>query len=472
MRLFEIIFVALLSIHLIGLFVRIFNQKSKKWFLLLTLLLFIFHLLIEGYRWQMIPSYLVMFSLILIYLYRRKIKKTISVVQNTILFFLVSLSVFLSFSLPVLQFKNLNNKYPVGIKSYKLIDKKRAEILTEKPDDFRELSIRVYYPTPLKHKETYPYIPNFEVIRHTYQKKLGWPSFLLDYLKLFTIDAKENAPQFENDLFPLIFYSHGLTNNYNEASGRLMNIASKGYVVVAINHSYSSDFAILSNKEVVGYMALSQLGDPIEKIDSVKTIIANQWLNDVSFVKDNLTDKQLSKNIDFENIGLMGFSAGGTMATLGSHKLDNIKASINLDGTPRGILETDMPKSPILAIFSEPLNFTDAQINAWGITRETVEAPKKLIQKRSMEVLNSAPEASYVITFPKTKHSNFIEYPLISPLSKYLDIGGNIDSKKSYEYLNNIIVAFLDENLKKSEEEHLKKILKTGVEEFNLIIQE
>ncbi|AXT20436.1 hypothetical protein D7030_04765 [Flavobacteriaceae bacterium AU392] len=448
MRLFEILFVAFISILLVDLYIKILKDENKKRYILSLLLVFIIHLIIEGYRWQMIPSYIIMGYLSFIYLLNKKNKKPFLIVQKAFLTFLFTLSIFLGTALPVLQFSNVNGDYDIGIQNYQLVDTNRKEILTKEPNDLRELAIRVYYPTPLNHNHKYSYIPNFEKIRHTYKKKLGWPSFLLNYLKLFTIDAKEEAPIHKNNQFPLVVYSHGLTNNYNEASGRLMKLASKGYVVVAINHTYSSDFAILSNGKLVGYKALSQLGDPIDKIDSVKTIIAKQWINDVKFVKNSLLEKPIGETIDFTSIGLMGFSAGGTMASLGSYELKDVKAAVNLDGTPRGINFDKKPNSPVLAIFSEPQIFTDAQIEAWGLTREAIDAPRKLINERSNTIFKSMPDQNYVLTIPKTQHSNFIEYPLISPLSNKLGIGGSINAKQCYESINEIVFAFLDKNLK------------------------
>ena len=191
-----------------------------------------------------------------------------------------------------------------------------------------------------------------------------------------------------------------------------------------------------------------QLGNQIEKVDSVKTIIANQWVEDVQSLIEHLKTTEYSDAIDFNTIGLIGFSAGGTMSTLGSYKIDNVKAAINLDGTPRGIDFHEKPQCPQLFMFSEPEQFSDAQIEAWGITREMIDGPIRLINERAEEILSDAPETSYIVRISGTKHSNFIEYSLISPLSKELDIGGSINSGKCYEMINEMLYAFLDKNLK------------------------
>lgn len=449
MRILEILFIALLSIQLLVLMTGVLKETLiRKWFWIIPLIVLILHLFIEGYRWQMFPGYFLSLLLLLSLFSKKEPGKLVRTLRNTCLILLLILTVALPAVLPVLSFSNDSDAYGVGVNEMQVFDKSREEILTKNPDDFREVSVRLFYPSTEKNTGYTNYTPNFEKVKKAYEKKLGWPPFLLEYLKYFKIEAGENAELVTSEKFPLVIYSHGLTNNYTEATGRMAKLAGRGYVVVAINHTYSSDYAILSNGEMVVYKALSQLGDPIEKIDSVKTILADQWVDDAKSVIKKLRQSKYSESIDFNSIGLVGFSAGGTMATLGSHTMDNVKAAINLDGTPRGLNSELKPLSPQLFMFSEPIYYSDAQINAWGITREMIDAPLRLIDDRSKKILSEAPEKSYIVRIPGTLHSNFIEYPLISPLSSILEIGGSIDSWKCYRMINEMIYAFLDEKLK------------------------
>ena len=422
--------------------------KVRLYSSLLVLGVIILQLVFEGFRWQLIPAYASCFFIVLTFLLPSSSWKVLKMGRNFLLSLMLILAIALPMLLPVLEFENNQGEYSVGVKNIQFVDSDREEILTKDSTDYRNLTYRIFYPSTAQEGNFVDYIPNFERVKSAYQKKLGWPLFLLDYLEYFKIEATENAVHLDAQKFPLIIYSHGLTNNYTEAAGRMMKLAAKGYVVAAINHTYSSDYAILANGKVVGYKALSQLGDPIDKVDSVKTIIANQWLTDVRSVIGQLKQSKESQAIDFENIGLIGFSAGGTMATLGSYKIDHVKAAINLDGTPRGINFMNKPQCPQLFMFREPEEFSDAQIKAWGITREMIDAPIRLINQRAAKILSATPEASYIVRIPGTKHSNFIEYALISPLSQELDIGGSIDSWKCYDMINEMLYAFLDKNLK------------------------
>ncbi len=415
---------------------------------LLVLVAIILQLVFEGFRWQLIPAYASYFFIVLTFSLPSSSWKVLKMGRNFLLSLMLLLAIALPMLLPVLEFENNQGEYSVGVKNIQFVDSDREEILTKDSTDYRNLTYRIFYPSTAQKGNFVDYIPNFESVKSAYQKKLGWPLFLLDYLEYFKIEATENAEHFAAEKFPLVIYSHGLTNNYTEAGGRMMKLAAQGYVVVAINHTYSSDFAFLSNGEMVGYKALTTLGDPLEKVDSVKSILAHQWVNDAQSVIEQLKKTKNSESINFENIGLIGFSAGGTMANLGSYLIPHVNAAINLDGTPRGIDFSKRPNCPQLMLFSEPAHYTDAQIAAWGITREMIEDPIRLIRERADSILKRAPKLSYVAEIENTKHSNFIEYAMVSPISYQLGIGGEINSRYCYKIINEMILAFLDRNLK------------------------
>lgn len=446
MRLIESILLFLIGLQFLLVLLKNQTKKKKLAISFLILIIAFIQIIFEGYRWQLIPSYFLFFLFQFILFLKTTTNKLLIVLRNSFCVFLLITAIVTPILLPVLEFKGLEDGYKVGLKEYNLIDNKRNEFFTKDSTDKREINIRLYYPTDNNTTKS-PYIPNFDSVKSSYEKKLGWPSFMVDYLQNYSLEVAFNGNIKSENKWPLIIYSHGLTNNYTESSGRLLKLASKGYIVAAINHPYSSDIAVLSNNKIARYKPLSILGDPMKKVDFVKTIIVNQWIEDVRFLINSLkADSKIP--INYENIGLIGFSAGGTMATLGSYNIEGVKAVINLDGTPRGLPENLVPKSPVLAIFSEPQTYSDAQLAAWEIDRELVEAPIRLIHKRSSKILKEAPKGSYILEIPKTKHSNFTEYPLFSPISHILGVGGRINSKECYEIINNITFSFFDKHLK------------------------
>lgn len=454
MRTLEIIIVLLSTLYFLYGLLGYMRKYPKIKFIPVILIAAIgLHLFWEGYRWQMIPSYLIAILFIghsLIY-QKGKEKRSKWVFTGWFMIGILQVvAILLPYGLPVIQFPNPPGPHIVGIKTLHLQDVERDEFLTPDSTDFREFMVRFYYPAKIKSGERAKYIPEFDDVVYAYEKKLGWPPELFSYLSLFEVHAFNDAEPLNSESFPLIIYSHGLSNNFTEASARLVNLASNGYVVAAINHTYSSDFSVFPDGRVKKFVSLSLLGDPIEKVDSTRTLRVNQWVNDFEFTIESLKENPEGIAIDFENIGLIGFSNGGSAATLASGSIENVKAAINLDGTPRGAIDSTAGDINYLFMTSERVHYSDQQLDAWGITREMVEGPVDLKENRMNEILTQ--KGGTLVHIPGTNHSNFIEYPLISPFSSLLEIGGSINSWKCYEMINELIYTTLDNALKAKNE--------------------
>jgi predicted dienelactone hydrolase len=68
---------------------------------------------------------------------------------------------------------------------------------------------------------------------------LKLPSFFLDHLALAKTPAYLNAPIAEsNEPYPIIVFSHGWDGFSAQNSGQMVELASHGYFVVAVNHTY------------------------------------------------------------------------------------------------------------------------------------------------------------------------------------------------------------------------------------------
>jgi dienelactone hydrolase len=396
----------------------------------------------------MIPAYFTSIVYLLnsfIYKENRLSNKWVSIPGWSLVCILQLLAIFLPYALPVIQFPEPPGKYTVGIQTLHIQDTDRPEKMTDDSLDTREFMARLYYPAREGTGKQAKYIPEFPLVKDAFKKKLGWPIPLIEYIELIELHAYNNAEILEEQPFPLIIYSHGLGNNYTEASARLTNIASKGYYVVAINHTYGSDFTVFPDGTILSFKSLSRLGDTLDFVDSTRTIRVEQWVNDFKTAISYLKDSRFNDHIDFNHLGMIGFSNGGSAVTMASTTIPNIKAVVNLDGTPRGTLP-DTSGIAYLMMVSERQHYTDEQLAAWGITREFVTAPIDLKENRMQQILLQC--GGTWVRVLDTNHSNFIEYPLVSPLSAQLDIGGEVNSWKAYELINDFVYKFMDNKLK------------------------
>ena len=159
MRTIELWMICILALFVALLFVP--AKRRYRWMHLLPFLsiaLGIFHLLIEGYRWQMVPAYFL--SVLLALFTLANVQRSIrSLEQSTpidrkwlrILGAITSCLVLLIATALTILFPHLwlpepSGPYCVGTRNLYLIDTARSETFTPDPNDHREVCARVWYP--------------------------------------------------------------------------------------------------------------------------------------------------------------------------------------------------------------------------------------------------------------------------------------------------------------------------------------
>lgn len=179
-------------------------------------------------------------------------------------------------------------KYKVGVQTLELINKGQIDILNAKsgiaPLYDRPLKVEVWYPAELKANE-------IELV--AYSDFLGTLSDSKRPLIPFTFKgrAAQNAnPNSSEGKFPLIIVSHGYTGSRVLMTYLTENLASKGYVVVAIDHFEST------HADAKGF--------PSTLLNRAKDILFT--LNE--FSKPNSI---LSNITNADNTAIIGYSMGG-----------------------------------------------------------------------------------------------------------------------------------------------------------------
>ena len=143
--------------------------------------------------------------------------------------------------------------YQVGVQTLEFVNKGQIDILNSKggsdPLYDRPLTVEVWYPTIKKDEEG-------ELI--TYNEVMGTsgdpkrPVIPFTFYGRATRDAK---PIITDGAFPLVVVSHGYVGSRYLMTYLTENIASKGYIVVAIDHTESTF------RDAAGFKALCSI-DP------------------------------------------------------------------------------------------------------------------------------------------------------------------------------------------------------------------
>lgn len=312
----------------------------------------------------------------------------------------------------------LTGPYAVDTTSVTFVDASRIEAYSE-IDENRKLSVQFWYP-----------------------------------------EVKESS-----DTYPLAVFSHGSFGFRGSNLSTFEDLASNGYVVCSIDHSYHAFFSAhtdgsttLVNKDFLKDAVNITNGKYDERITYDKT---HEWLNvrtdDMNFVLNEIlsnTSNEIPKSvlslINLEKIGLFGHSLGGAAAAQLGREYPDVDAVIVIDGTMIGeeiAFENEHPSLnpeaypvPLLNLYNES-HYNDAKLQ--GTAYNNLSASENAVE-------------AYDIVVHGSGHLNFTDLPLFSTVLASMLGTGEIDSRYCIETMNEIVLDFFNYTLKDEKKLQLK----------------
>ena len=355
---------------------------------------------------------------------RKFLKLSLSV--GLLFLILLTLSVSVQLELPA-----PSGTYLVGRTIFKWQDKSRPEVLTDDPNDFREMLALVWYPAESGTGVNTEYLPNLSVISKALIQSgevAWWQAAGLRFIRSESpLDAqptKDDAP------FPVVLLSPGNGTNIEFYSILASELASHGYIVVGLNHPHDVAAVELSSGEIAPYdkdqWSLDLSAHQAYTAERIKVRTA-----DVSFVLDQLESinsdaaNAFLDILDVDSVAVAGHSLGGITASDSCKADPRIKACLNFDGLLNGgPFSTDESAIPP----QQPFMF---------ITKESQLHPKLV------ESFESTIE-SYWVVIQGASHNSFTDGPILQP--DLLPVPNQADEFMSL--IQKFTLAFLDQTLK------------------------
>jgi len=366
-------------------------------------------------------------------------------------------------------FPALTGPYPVGVIDLALTDPSRREVFGPQPGGPRELGLIVWYPAERAEGRRSPIWRKPEVILPAYAKAMGYPSAVADAFRNQQSHAYEAAPVARGRRFPVVIFSHGYNEGFAAQNVALCeDLASHGYVVVSIGHTYEGFITLLKDGKVASGDT-SQIKSFMDELRALApqtrtpgptppeqtddAVFARQiangpivdrsldvWIKDTRFVADQLpmldragAPAQLVRAMDTHKIAFTGMSFGGAVAPLACAEDDRCKAAVNLDGTQYGHFKAPLSK-PVLF-----MTRGDDRDNNYGVFRQA-KGP-----------------AAYVVV-PGSTHSDYTDLPLITHPGPPAKPGGPIEGRRMVALVADFTRAFLDETVKHSPQARLADV--------------
>ena len=192
----------------------------------------------------------------------------------------------------IIPFNNIpqpTGPFNVGTQIFQWADHNRKEWFTEADDDYRRLVIQVWYPTLDDRVEDLPYLDYPDKRTTPLARRIELPEFLIHHIEGVKSNSIINAAIKEgNEMYPLILFSHGLGGMRMQNTVQMEELASRGYVVVAMDHPYDAYITVYSDGSIADFRSGLEEDATEEEFWDVRIPQINTRAADLTFILDNI----------------------------------------------------------------------------------------------------------------------------------------------------------------------------------------
>jgi len=401
--------------------------KYSNSILFISIVALLYQFIAIGYKWQNVPYMIICIYLLAKQYFKFQINsRLVKFVTTSIGILLFLSSLLLNYYLPIPSFEFNNSQYSVGYEEIYIEIENRnqpkafIELSNLSESGNRALLVDIYYPSnePTKSiqlfKNTQSNWGEFVIKYLNRTWGLNIPTFVLSHLNLSYFDVGQNISIASED-FPVVIYTHGWAGEKIFATDQLLEIASSGYVVVAIDHTGLAMFTDLPTGTIYNTGSNENSSDVYSVMHEMSKDIEDtvNYLQDINYTA-NLSD-----------ISIIGHSTGG-----GSGHLYCLRNQCNK------LILQDPYFVPVVEKLSNIELKTDTYFiysEDWYSNYENSEYTTEIQVYRNF-LINESLAKGYYLT--DSAHYDFVAFGAVSPLTKYTFLKGTIDYKDSI-FINN-----------------------------------
>jgi len=263
----------------------------------------------------------------------------------------------------------------------------------------------------------------------------GLPASLLTSIKLPAISNA--APLHRAGGWPVVLFSTGYGVERQLYTGLVEDLASHGYVVVAIDHPHDANIVSFPDGHTVRIGKVGESNNAIARALTVRIADTQYVLNTLARLDRRSGRGAFSGMFDLDRIGMFGHSLGGAAAA----------ATMLIDRRIRGGLDMD--------------GFLFGKVAKWGLKRPFMlfaADPGFRRQPNLAQFWNHLTGPRYAVDFAGTAHFAFSDLVFLVPqlagtdradaLAQLQPLVGTIDPAVAYAAQRAYLQAFFDHVLK------------------------
>jgi dienelactone hydrolase len=258
----------------------------------------------------------------------------------------------------------------VGTRSLRLIDSSREDPFLENGKK-RELMVRFWYPASLEQ----------DCARADYTSPAVWSYFaqLMGLpLPAVTTNSCQDAP-ITGGPHPVVIFTHGYTGTFTDYTFLSEDLASRGYVVASIDHTYEATAVQFPDGRFVRSGFGSHLGKTVLEDDASLAFALSVRLDDLKFVTDELkilnrsTQSPFAGQLDTNRVAVAGHSMGALATAVAVQRDPRFKAAIIIDvhdgNVPQAVVGST--QTPVFILGSGREQWTENECRLWNNLRGT-----------------------------------------------------------------------------------------------------
>lgn len=324
----------------------------------------------------------------------------------------------------------------VGTIAFHWVDRERGETATEDPGDRRQLVAQLWYPAaPATNPACAPYVPALQAMRGALETSAdSLPRRIADDLEAYArirahallapeVDEPATEPR-----YPIVVFSPGGNMSRHWHTALLQELASHGFVAVALSHPYVGWDVFPAGgflKSIDWGLDADDPADARANEDRMADILAG----DVRLALERLaeldaSDPAFTGRLDLNRVAVAGHSRGGATVTRSCATLAAADACVIFDniGTEREV-ETGLPR-PQLTI--RRADWADGRV------------------ERLRGFLSRNPTEAWDVAIEGASHFSFSDLPIVDPTHYASDI----EPRRAHRIVSELVRAFLDEHLR------------------------
>lgn len=422
----------------------LFGTRSRRGLVFLAAIgAAISQLVLEGFRWQLTPVYLVALGLGLGDLlsverdlpwWRRVSRPVLGLVG-------LGMMVLPAVIFPVPILPEPGGPLQVGTVTLEVVFPERLEAYGETPDTQpRRVMVQIWYPAEaVDQPVAVPWTNDLDVLGPALARRIGLPAFSLSHTSYTAAHAVPSAPALAGT-YPVVLYSHGWTGFRSIAVNQMEMLASHGYIVIAPDHAYGALVTRFPDGAIINFdpdaLPDEEAVEPDFYTDRAVQLV-DTFADDLVGLVDALALGEsgpfgsMAAHADLGRIGAYGHSAGGGAAVRFCLSDERCDAVLGMDAWVEPV-----PDRIIANEATIPMLFMRS--DGWRGTPN--DGRLRGLAERSDAV-------TYWIGIEGAGHNDFVVTPFFSPIAARLGMKGPISLGRVVPIIDRFLRGFFDSAL-------------------------